>query len=585
MSARGDADDRVAEIAYHRFESLPVGDAATAVAWGERAADRAMRQYAWEDAASLYDRCLAVATADQLLDARARLQLLLRLASAQVQGFMIGPARESILAAVKIARSVGDPVSLARAALTMEGISDHLWAATGRALSEEALAALPPGDSALRVRLMALLATNGLWEITDVGPMSADALAMAERIGDRLALREALRARQMALSGPDGVHDRLALGGRLLEFAGSADDDAQLWARLWRFDAFAQLGDLIGAEKELAALASVAARLRSPIASWHVLRCRSALLGARGQLTEGFAVALAATDLARRASEGGALIPSNGMMALYVMQLGDPMPFPVDFVARHGMAPTATSFIAGIKTKWLLATGERAQAERLYRTLPAPSELPPMVRLPAGAWMAELGAEFDDKESADRVYRLLLPYADLLACGGAGVVQILGPIRQYLGIAAATAGRPDEAIRMLRAARTHAQRLGMPVAVAECTYHLARITAVSDKAGSAALATSAAAMAEQLGMRPLQQKARALMAGPPKSPLTAREREISTLVSQGLTNKQIAAAVHISERTAETHVQHILDKLGFANRSQIAAWVAGGIRTTDTWSH
>jgi DNA-binding NarL/FixJ family response regulator len=46
-------------------------------------------------------------------------------------------------------------------------------------------------------------------------------------------------------------------------------------------------------------------------------------------------------------------------------------------------------------------------------------------------------------------------------------------------------------------------------------------------------------------------------------------------VSQGLTSRQIAAAAHISERTVETHVQHIMEKLGFANRTQIAAWVVG----------
>ncbi|MCW2631868.1 MAG: transcriptional regulator, LuxR family, partial [Pseudonocardia sp.] len=40
----------------------------------------------------------------------------------------------------------------------------------------------------------------------------------------------------------------------------------------------------------------------------------------------------------------------------------------------------------------------------------------------------------------------------------------------------------------------------------------------------------------------------------------------------GLTNRQIAARLVISERTAETHVQHILTKLGFTTRSQIAAW-------------
>jgi DNA-binding NarL/FixJ family response regulator len=59
-------------------------------------------------------------------------------------------------------------------------------------------------------------------------------------------------------------------------------------------------------------------------------------------------------------------------------------------------------------------------------------------------------------------------------------------------------------------------------------------------------------------------------AGPP--PLSPREREVARLVGQGLTNRQIAGALDVSERTAQNHVQHILTKLGFANRSQIAVW-------------
>jgi Response regulator containing a CheY-like receiver domain and an HTH DNA-binding domain len=49
---------------------------------------------------------------------------------------------------------------------------------------------------------------------------------------------------------------------------------------------------------------------------------------------------------------------------------------------------------------------------------------------------------------------------------------------------------------------------------------------------------------------------------------------VATLVAEGLTNRQIAERLVISERTAENHVQHILTKLGFATRSQIAAWSA-----------
>jgi predicted ATPase/DNA-binding CsgD family transcriptional regulator len=58
------------------------------------------------------------------------------------------------------------------------------------------------------------------------------------------------------------------------------------------------------------------------------------------------------------------------------------------------------------------------------------------------------------------------------------------------------------------------------------------------------------------------------------TPLTRREREVADLVCQGLTNKEIAARLVISPRTAETHVEKILSKLGFTSRSQIAAWVA-----------
>ena len=54
--------------------------------------------------------------------------------------------------------------------------------------------------------------------------------------------------------------------------------------------------------------------------------------------------------------------------------------------------------------------------------------------------------------------------------------------------------------------------------------------------------------------------------------LTPRELEVAALVAEGLTNKEIAARLFLSERTAEGHVEHIRDKLGFGTRSQIATW-------------
>jgi DNA-binding NarL/FixJ family response regulator len=59
----------------------------------------------------------------------------------------------------------------------------------------------------------------------------------------------------------------------------------------------------------------------------------------------------------------------------------------------------------------------------------------------------------------------------------------------------------------------------------------------------------------------------------PPVALTRREREVLPLVAHGLANRQIADALGITERTAESHVASILAKLGVANRAQLA-WTA-----------
>ena len=58
--------------------------------------------------------------------------------------------------------------------------------------------------------------------------------------------------------------------------------------------------------------------------------------------------------------------------------------------------------------------------------------------------------------------------------------------------------------------------------------------------------------------------------------LSSREIEVAALVAKGMTDREIAAELVIAQRTAESHVQHILTKLGFRSRSQIAAWAATG---------
>ena len=62
--------------------------------------------------------------------------------------------------------------------------------------------------------------------------------------------------------------------------------------------------------------------------------------------------------------------------------------------------------------------------------------------------------------------------------------------------------------------------------------------------------------------------------------LSAREREVLTLVARGYSNQEIADALFISERTARTHVSHIISKLGLSSRIQAALWaIREGIAT------
>lgn len=56
--------------------------------------------------------------------------------------------------------------------------------------------------------------------------------------------------------------------------------------------------------------------------------------------------------------------------------------------------------------------------------------------------------------------------------------------------------------------------------------------------------------------------------------LGKRESDVARLVAEGLSNKQIGARLFISERTVDSHVRSILNRLGFNSRAQIAAWVA-----------
>jgi DNA-binding NarL/FixJ family response regulator len=103
---------------------------------------------------------------------------------------------------------------------------------------------------------------------------------------------------------------------------------------------------------------------------------------------------------------------------------------------------------------------------------------------------------------------------------------------------------------------------------------LLRRDALGDRDQALELLDQTLLEAERLEMAPFISRIAVLRVEPansnPESPLSRREQQVAQLVARGLTNRQIAEELFVSERTAENHVQHILTKLSLNNRTQIA---------------
>jgi DNA-binding CsgD family transcriptional regulator len=152
---------------------------------------------------------------------------------------------------------------------------------------------------------------------------------------------------------------------------------------------------------------------------------------------------------------------------------------------------------------------------------------------------------------------------------------------ELIGSAIAAQGQTERGTRLLAAAETVRETTGIDRPAARGAEQERTVAALRSTLGADAFAR-----AWEAGRRlPLDELVAAALtpaepAGPqiPSSgtrtgPLTQREREVAALVARGLTNRQIAEALFIAERTADTHVEHILAKLDLSSRTQVATWV------------
>lgn len=157
---------------------------------------------------------------------------------------------------------------------------------------------------------------------------------------------------------------------------------------------------------------------------------------------------------------------------------------------------------------------------------------------------------------------------------------------EVLALALTGLGRHEEAARTLGAAEAVGRSAGITpfLDLWLAQSHDQCVVTLKDSLGERALTramqqggrlTAEQAATEALSTQPEGTADTPVAAAPEEpSPLTAREREVAGLVAQGMSNKQIAATLVIAPRTAEGHVEHIMTKLGFNSRIQIAAWMS-----------
>lgn len=140
-------------------------------------------------------------------------------------------------------------------------------------------------------------------------------------------------------------------------------------------------------------------------------------------------------------------------------------------------------------------------------------------------------------------------------------------------------GRSNEAKELLEKASEAWDRSGRFWEGVQALIDLARCAVRGRRAGEATrLATEARRRAGDAGATLLVKLAGSVRLDPSadtaSGPLTAREFEVAQLIAEGATNREIAERLVIAPKTASTHVEHILAKLGVSRRAEIAAWVS-----------
>jgi DNA-binding CsgD family transcriptional regulator len=580
--AIGEADELLDVRAHHLRQAAPLTSAGPALEATLQAARRAEAQLAYEHAALQYGQALGLL--DLLPDATVTRQaLLLDLAGCQFRSGAVRDAWASCRNAADLARAAGDAVTVAEAALVIRGLAFDPICDEIHMLCREALSLLGGVDPVLAARVLGQLAvTANRWAGGAEPGLSQRALVAAESTSDPDALFLALQARHAELFDVRHALERLAIGERAVRLGRDTGRDGYaFWGHVWRLGAFWELSRRVQMDKELSALTSVVAHLKEPLTLWRLRMIQASLALMEGRYADARKLADQALTIGRRGGHGDAEFVHIVFHDNLALQVGDDDDLrEVELFVRRFAAVgpfLARAWYAHVLT----GMGRLDEAAAVWAAvLPYLDEFPRntpewIINLTASADMCLL---LDQKDLAPMLYADMLPFADRQATGGAHTPS-RGPVALYLGRLARELEDWQAADAHLASALQLATAMGARPHEAMTRVETARLLLARRRAGdiarAEALLEEAVRTASRLGMNPLEAEASSLLAarrGGRSTPLSPREEEVAALVAKGLSNRQVASGLHLSERTVETHLRSIFNKLGVESRAGIASW-------------
>lgn len=511
-----DREPYLAELAHHFLAAAPGDVAGRGLDYCVRAAERATRLLACEEAILHYRRALD-ALAATAPDERRRCELLLALGDAYDLAGDVERAKEVCARAADIARELGDVDTLVRAALGAGGqwtrkFTSAVFDKSDAGLLESALAALPSTDGIPRARVLARLGLKlrFLSACERADALSRDAVDMARRLGDPSTLAYVLNLRHGVLLGPDHLEDRVALATEMLRLAEETNDrEIELRGRAVRIVDHLQSGDIPALDYDLERYVALARETRDPFDLWMSAMYLAMRVLLAGRFVEGERLALEAMAMAwhmpgqQSHDENAGMCFAAQLFAIRreVGGIADLAPAFEDYFMRYPSMPVLGVALVHIH----LGQGNVAEARRYFDDLAARdfAILPrDSVWQSAVCMLIDACAVFRDAERAATLYELLLPYAAqngaITSTGG------LGAVPRYLGLAEATRGRFAEASRHFEAALAMNVRIGSRpwLARTQHDYAVMRIArdAQGDREAAVALLQEADDTARELGM-------------------------------------------------------------------------------------